>query len=100
MTPSKHYVEDRKARQKLISEIGLGKVVRGFKVDKGHKNGPEMHIVTSTGLILIYNYNTKKMITRLIARPGQLERYFGKGNTPKELMKIALEHTRLGYNKI
>lgn len=100
MTSSKHYIEDRKSRQSLISEIGLGKIVKGFVVDKGHRNGPELHIVTTTGLILIHNYNTKKLITRLIARPGQLERYFGKGNTPKELIAIAIEHTRNGYNEI
>lgn len=56
--------------------MGIGKVIAGFLVDKGHENGLEEHYVTDTGLIVIRNHNTHKAITVLIARPAQLSRYY------------------------
>lgn len=100
MATSTHYSNDRLTREELISQIGIGKTVTMFKWDRGHRNGPEVHKITTTGIIVIYNYNTKKMITKLIARPGQLERYFGKGKVPEDLMKIAIEHSRWGFNRV
>lgn len=93
---SNHYNNDRQRREALIKAIGYGKVVKGFKVDRGHRDGPEMHIITTTGLILIYNWDSHKLITKLIARPAQLTRY--KWNCPDYLIAIAKEHQRLGYN--
>lgn len=97
---SLHYNRDRQDRENLIKEIGNGKVLDTFVVDKGHPKGPELHEVTSTGIVNIYNYRTKKMVTKLIARPNQLARYYGKGNVPKDLWKIAQEHQRKGYNEM
>lgn len=95
---SKHWEEERKNREELIRAIGIGEVVDSFIVDKGHKNGPERHEITSTGIIIVYNNRTNKMVTKLIARVGQIKRYYKDGNTPKELIKIARKHTELGYN--
>lgn len=93
---SKHYNNDRQGREALIKAIGYGSIVKGFKVDRGHKDGPEMHIITSTALILVYNFNSKKLVTKLIARPAQLTRY--NWDCPTDLIALAKEHQRLGYN--
>ena len=96
-----HYTNDRIDRENLIKNvIGQGKVIKGFIVDRGHKNGKEAHMITDTAIILVYNYNSKKLVTKLIARPNQLVRYFGKGNVPQKLWDLAYEHKRLGYNEI
>ena len=94
---SKHWEEERQERAKLIEEIGKGKVIKAYRVDRHHKNGTEIHTISTTGIVTIYNEATKKMITQLIARPGQIQRYF-HGEAPKELVEIAIKHQRLGYN--
>lgn len=98
-TTSKHYLTDRAKREALIQMIGEGKVIATFTVDKHHRNGPELHSITDTGIIIIRNKRTKKMITKLIARPAQIRRYYK--TVPAELNKVitlAQEHTNLGYN--
>lgn len=98
-----HYQSERTERDRVIEDIiGLGTVVAKFEVDKGHKNGSEIHSVTNTGIIIVNNKRTNKMVTRLIARPGQIERYWNdRGtNTPEYLMKLAFEHQELGYNLV
>lgn len=97
---SKHYINDRQARHELIQQIGYGKPVDRFVVDKGHTNGAEIHIITSTGLILIYNQRTNKFVTALIARPAQIARYYNNNDKvmPEDVYKLAAEHQKLGYN--
>ena len=99
MTTSMHYTVDRAQREALIAQIGEGAIIATFTVDKGHPNGPELHSITDTGIIIIRNKRTKKLVTKLIARPGQIKRYF-KNRTPKvrELLKLAEEHKTLGFN--
>ncbi len=94
---SKHYTDDRKIREELIQRIGLGKEIGTFRVDKGHPNGAELHTVTDTGIIIIRNERTHKMVTKLIARPNQIKRY---GIKDKNLIEIARKHQILGYNMI
>ena len=96
---SKHYQTDRQAREAIIRQIGMGQVIKSVVVDKGHINGPEIHEVTSTGIVVIYNQRTRKMITKLIARPAQIERYYEEGKAPEYLIKIAFEHQTKKYNK-
>lgn len=100
---SLHYMFDREQREQKIKEIGLGKVLDSFNVDKGHRNGPEIHVVTSTGIIVIYNARTKVMVTRLIARPRQIERlymdkYNSISNIPQSVIELARYHQRMGWN--
>lgn len=90
---SNHYTEERKYREENIKKIGEGKVIDSFIIDKGHRNGPEIHEITDTAIINIYNKRTKKLITRLIARPGQIKRYYN-GNAPKEVVNKAFENTK------
>lgn len=96
---SMHYINDRATREALIEQIGYGKVIKSVVVDKGHPNGPEIHDISDAGIITVYNLYTKKMVTRLIARPGQIARYYADGETiPAGLMDLAREHQRMAYN--
>lgn len=90
---SKHYTNDRAEREKVIEMIGYGAIVAEFVVDRGHKNGAEVHKISTTGIITIYNQRSGKLITKLIARPGQIRRYYPNGNAPKNLIKKAIDNT-------
>ena len=99
MGNSFHYQMDRKRREALIQEIGVGITVKTVEVDRGHRNGPEIHMVSSTGIISIYNRDNKKLVTKLIARPGQIRRYWTEEEQPpKYLLDIAKQHQRAGWN--
>lgn len=96
---SKHYTQDRKRREEIIKMIGAGKEIKRTIVDKGHKNGAEIHVLSSTGIVTIYNQRSGKLITKLIARPGQIKRYYNENETvPTELIKLAREHQKMNYN--
>lgn len=98
---SKHYTHDRAAREKVIREIGYGNTIKEMVVDKGHKNGPELHQLSDTGIITIYNNRTKKLITKLIARPGQIKRFFDLNEIiPIDLMNLAILHQSMSLNMI
>ena len=96
---SAHYTNDRERREALIQMIGYGQIIKTVEVDRGHRNGPEIHKVSTTGIITIYNKRSGKMITKLIARPNQIRRYFENGNAPAQLLNIARDHQRMGYNE-
>ena len=98
-----HFSIDRKNRAELLEKLKApilsvdGKLCI-FIVDKGHKNGKEIHVITENGIINIYNQHSKKYITGLIARPAQLVRY---GVTiPENVMEKARIHVALHYNEI
>ena len=100
---SEHYKEKRCTRESLISDvIGEGNVIDSFFVNRGHKDGPEIHSITDTGIILIHNQKSGKMVTKLIARPGQIARYYlDEGRiAPQSIMDIAREHQKKGYTHI
>lgn len=99
MTKTRHYREDRRQREHIIQMIGQGHIIKVVIWDRDHRNGAEVHKVSDTGIISIYNLNSGKLITKLIARPAQIQRYFENGDAPVELLTIAREHTRLGYNR-
>ena len=97
---STHYINDRQSRERLIEEIGYGTIVKTVVVDRGHCNGLEVHSISSTGIIIIRNQRTNKLVTKLIARPGQIARYYEANECiPRELMEIARDHLRMGYNE-
>ena len=97
---SKHYVSERIEREKIIQKIGVGVAVDTFKVDRGHINGPELHTITSTGIIIIRNERTNKIVTKLIARPGQIKRYYDEvPEIIEKVIAIAKIHQQMGYNK-
>lgn len=98
-----HFSADRKSRAAILEELKApilsinGKLCI-FIVDKGHKNGKEIHVITENGVINIYNYNSKKYITGLIARPAQLTRYGFV--IPDSVLEKARLHCALHYNEI
>ncbi len=97
MTYSRHYAQDRKDRENRIQKIGEGTIIKTVVVDRGHHNGPEIHEISDTGIITVFNKRTHKLITKMIARPGQIKRYFTKA--PKKLLDIAYYNSYvLGYN--
>lgn len=99
MTTTLHFSRDRQDRENLIKQIGEGRVIKIVEVDKGHPNGPEIHKITDNAIVVIYNKRTGRLITKLIARPNQIRRYFEEGKAPKELIKKAKEHQSKGYNE-
>lgn len=100
---SEHYSTERESRECLINfGIGVGHVVDDFVINRGHKDGPEIHSVTDTGIIVIHNQKSGKMVTKLIARPGQVIRYYkneGK-EVPWEIVKIAKRHQAEFCNQV
>lgn len=93
-----HYSTERMAREAFIKSIGEGKIVLEKIVDKGHPNGAERHSITDNGIIIVHNVRTGKLVTKLIARPAQLKRYFANGIVPTEIYKRAKAHQEHGYN--
>lgn len=101
---SRHIKKDRRERTKVIENLmraEKAEIANSFRVDNGHKNGAEIHVIYSNAVIRIYNEETNKHITDLIARPGQVRRYFiatGK-STPQGIIAFAKEHEKKGLNK-
>lgn len=83
--------------ERLIIEESA-RVVKIAVVNKGHENGNEVHIVYNNGIIKIYNANTRKFITVLIARVPQIERY--KIKVTRTMRKKINLHIKQGYNHI
>ena len=98
---SRHYSRDRQSREAIIAQIGVGTVIKTVVIDRGHRNGPEIHKITDTALILIYNQRSGKLVTKLIARPAQILRYYKEDEPkPTKVVKLARVHTRMGYNEM
>ena len=83
--------------ERLIIEESA-KVVKIAVVNKGHKNGNEIHLVYNNGVVKIYNQNTRKFITVLIAREPQIVRY--KIKVTKTMRNKIKSHIAKGYNQI
>ena len=83
--------------ERLIIEESA-KVIKIAVVNKGHENGNEVHIVYNNGIVKIYNANTRRFITVLIARVPQIERY--KVKITRTMRKKIKAHIERGYNNI
>ena len=83
--------------ERLIIEESA-KVVKIAVVNKGHENGNEIHLVYNNGVVKVYNENTRKFITVLIARVPQIERY--KIKVTKTMRNKIKSHIKQGYNQI
>lgn len=98
---TRHYSDDRAARAAFIrGVIGYGRDIYSVEIDRGHRDGTEIHTVTDSGIIKIFNAVTGRHITDLIARPSQIIRTFHAGGqyAPQWLVDIAREHQTRGYN--
>ena len=83
--------------ERLIIEESA-KVIKIAVVNKGHANGNEIHIVYNNGVVKIYNANSCKFITVLIARVPQIERY--KVKITKTMRNKIKSHIKQGCNHI
>ena len=83
--------------ERLIIEESA-KVLKIALVNKGHRNGNEIHLVYNNGIVKIYNANTRKFVTVLIARVPQIERY--KVKITKTMRNKIKSHIAKGYNNI
>ena len=104
---SNHYKNKRSKREEFISKYcnGDGIIVDGFIVDKGHPKGAEVHSITENGIIIVHNYSSGKLVTKLLARPHQIMRYYkatGREYPPEleHILELARLHNILGYNEI
>lgn len=96
-----HFKKDRKSRVDFIKQnIGVGNPIASFLVNRGHCRGPEIHTVTTTGIIIVQNFYTGDTITMLVGRPTQIKSlYFKhKKKPPEGLLKIAIEHSQKKYH--
>lgn len=82
-------------------EPGTKHFLQFFEVDKGHPNGSEIHALTEQGVIYIFNKETGKLITCLIARPAQLARYYEAVGAvcPKKAYRLAQIHESQRLNE-
>ena len=83
--------------ERLIYEESA-KVLKIAVVNKGHKNGNEIHVILNNGIIKVYNARTRKFITVLIARVPQIERY--KIKVTRTMRNKIKSHIKQGYNQI
>ena len=83
--------------QRLINEE-CAKVYKIAIVNKGHENGAEVHVIYNNGIVKVYNANTHKYITMLIAREAQIERYNVK--LTKTMRNKIKRHIAEAYNYI
>ncbi|MDE5619070.1 MAG: hypothetical protein K2O29_03575 [Ruminococcus sp.] len=104
LQPTKHMEKERLERYDdalncLDEDDRIEKV---FVVDTGHKDGEELHCITQSGIIFILNRQKHEavsysgLVTILIARVGQLERYRYKFS--EYTRRKAIQHQREGLN--
>ena len=89
------HINERTKRIALVERLLItenAKPCGAYIINKGHKNGNEIHVLYNNGIIRIYNQRTKKHITDLIARVPQMERYGIKvTKTMKRKIRIHIE---------
>lgn len=98
---SQHYQNERTERERFIKDfVGLGEEKYAFEYN--YNGTPQIHRLTDTGIINVYNRDGDRLITRLVARPQQIKRLFeARGErAPRELVNLAHEHNVKGYNEI
>ena len=98
-----HWQNDNPNRKNYVQSQKSSTPLRAFVVDKGHKNGAEVHVVHDNATIYIFNRRTHRKITVLVARPGQIRRYWNKGWVPadiKPLLNLAFENQKQELNQL
>lgn len=98
-----HYKNKRYKREKFIEKYlcGDGNVIDSFVINRNHPNGLEQHDITDTGLIIVRNLESQKIVTKLIARSNQIMRYYCDVDRkpPLSLLRLAEWHESMRYNK-
>lgn len=100
---SNHYKTNRHSRERFIHKRfnGDGEIIDSFIVDRGHPKGAEIHSVTDNGIIIVRNANSRKLVTKLIARPNQVKKLYNSVDRepPQWLSNLCFYHQVLHYNK-
>lgn len=95
------HIRDRATRINVVERLLVEEKatpIKAFVVDKGHRNGSEIHVIYNNGIVRIYNERTLRHITDLIARIPQIKRY---GIEPTKTMKKKIKkHIDAGLNEI
>lgn len=103
MTPTQHLINNRMVRLNTTLQVNENaEVDKCFLVDKCHKNGKELHFVTSNGCIFIFNENSMKFITTYMARPNQVARLYKWSGLPipHSTLKKCTYYVDKAYNLI
>lgn len=94
-------------REIRLNAIDLeAKPEKGFIsiVDKGHRNGLEIHALFSDGSIRIFNYRTGKLITIKFARVAQMHQIkdcsLYPNRIPSRLYQMGRSHERTNKNNL
>ena len=105
---SDHAREDRVARFELVSKLDPNPTIdKAFIVDRGHRNGKEIHCVSQKGIIYILNlrkylkdYNS--LVTVMIARPRQVTRLYEACNllASENIVNHCRHNQQMGYNMV
>ena len=97
---SKHYDNDGKQREAAIKRIG-GDGIDFQEFIVNHEGREQIHVVTTNAIIKVIDPYTKKLVTKLIARPGQIRRYYRDSwlKMPYDIIDKAREHEKAGLNR-
>jgi hypothetical protein len=106
-----HLTKERQYRIDRAIELNKGKdgrqskICKVFLVDKGHKDGKELHCVTEKGIIFILNeqkylHNKNGFITIFFARPNQVKRLYEEigESAPESIVKYCVMNQRNHIN--
>lgn len=82
MEMTKHLVKERLERTAyILSKVGLGEHLK--ECDK--TTNDTIRILTTTGLIIIYNKEKTKIVTLYIATLAQAKQFYGESKLPNAL---------------
>lgn len=106
-----YHLDDRNSRFKEAIKLNSyvdgvqADIDRVFLVDKGYKDGPELHCVTKKGIIFIlnkekYENHRNSFITILIARPNQVIRLYKECGliVPQNILDKTKKYVEIGAN--
>jgi len=103
--PATNHFLDREERQEIANSClePDDRVVATLVVNTNHPEGYELHNITQSGLVFImnqekYEKGRESLITILIARLGQLERYAPYYVASAHTRRVAVEHEYRGLN--
>ena len=102
------HIQDRSRAARIENALRLDsnpEIDRMFLVDKGHKDGMEVHVVTKEGFIYVFNnmklfLGQQALVTILVARPNQVERLYEacRLTADESIIAKCREHQQAGLN--
>lgn len=107
-----HFANERTSRQSLIDRLGGdGNHIAVIYWDKGHRDGAEFHILTDNGIIIVENARSGRLITKKLARMGQIRQLVGRydqlnhrvftmATVPQRVIVRCRFYTENGYNNM